>query len=84
MAETRARKQKSVVSNVQSIIPKANDLIMHVSDNLNDPLNQAHTLNSFASDTRSLYAEVSDVLSELKQFCEEEDVDRFEAHLLQD
>ena len=83
MAETRARKQKSVVSNVQSIIPKANDLIMHVSDNLNDPLNQVHTLNSFASDTRSLYAEVSDVLSELKQFCEEEDVDRFEAHLLQ-
>ena len=56
MAETRARKQKSVVSNVQSIIPKANDLIMHVSDNLNDPLNQVHTLNSFASDTRSLYA----------------------------
>ena len=60
MAETRARKQKSVVSQVESIIPKANDLIMNVSGGLIDPTISSENLQGFASETRILYSGVSE------------------------
>ena len=63
MAETRARKQKSIVSQVESIIPKANDKIMHVSVGLMDPTFSSQVLDCYVGETRGLYTGVSDVLS---------------------
>ena len=83
MAETRARKQKSVISHAESIIPKASDLIMRISNSLVDPTISAQTLESFASESRILFNGVSEALSELKEFCEEEDINRFQTQLLQ-
>ena len=83
MAETRARKQKSIVSQVESIIPKANDKIMHVSVGLMDPTISSQVLDSYVGETRGLYTGVSDVLSELKEFCDEEVVNSFQSQLLQ-
>ena len=83
MAETRARKQKSVVSQVESIIPKANDLIMHVSGGLIDPTISSENLQGFASETRILYSGVSETLSELKEFCDQDEIDKFQSQLLQ-
>ena len=83
MAETRARKQKSVVSQVESIIPKANDLIMNVSGGLIDPTISSESLQGFASETRILYSGVSETLSELKEFCDQDKIDKFQSQLLQ-
>ena len=83
MAETRARKQKSVVSQAESIIPKASDLIMRISGGLVDPNISSDTLKSFANEARIFYNGVSEVLSELKEFCDEEDINKFQSHLLQ-
>ena len=83
MAETRARKQKSVVSQVESIIPKANDLIMNVSGGLFDPTISSESLQGFASETRILYSGVSETLSELKEFCDQDEIDKFQSQLLQ-
>ena len=83
MAETRARKQKSVVSQVESIIPKANDLIMNVSGGLIDPTISSESLQGFASETRILYSGVSETLSELKEFCDQDEIDKFQSQLLQ-
>ena len=83
MAETRARKQKSVVSHVESIIPKANDLIMNVSGGLIDSTILSQSLHGFASETRILYSGVSETLSELKEFCDQDEIDKFQSQLLQ-
>ena len=83
MAETRARKQKSIVSQAESIIPKASDLIMRISNGLVDPTISSEILKSFASEARILFNGVSEVLSELKEFCDEEDINKFQSQLLQ-
>ena len=81
MAETRARKQKSIVSQAESIIPKASDLIMRISNGLVDPTISSEILKSFASEARILFNGVSEVLSELKEFCDEEDINKFNCRL---
>ena len=83
MAETRARKQKSIMSQAESNIPKASNLIMPISNGLVDPTISSEILKSFASEARILFNGVPEVLSELKEFCDEEDINKFQSQLLQ-
>ena len=63
MVETIEGKPKSFVIQVESIIHKANDKIMHVSVGLMDPTISSQVLDSYVGETRGLYTGVSDVLS---------------------
>ena len=45
---------------------------MRISGGLVDPTISSDTLKSFANEARILYNGVSEVLSELKEFCDEE------------
>ena len=54
---------------------------MRISNGLVDPTISSEILKSFASEARILFNGVSEVLSELKEFCDEEDINKFNCRL---
>ena len=72
MPETRARKQDSVLSRVSSVMLKANNLVIEVSSTIFSDSITRDALHSFADRIRSLYSHVSESLSDLCEFCDDE------------
>ena len=83
MPETRARKQDSVLSRVSSVMLKANNLVIEVSSTIFSDSITRDALHSFADQIRSLYSHVSESLSDLREFCDDENQTRFLSQLLQ-
>ena len=83
MPETRASKQVSVLSRVSSVLLQANNLVIEVSSIIFSDSITLEALHSFADKTRSLYSHVSESLSDLREFCDDENQTRYTSQLLQ-
>ena len=83
MSETRARKQVSVLSRISSFMPKANDLVVEVSSAIVSPSITLDALQDFSRDIRSLYSQVPELLSDLREFCDDDSQTKFLCQLLQ-
>ena len=83
MSETRARKQVSVLSRISLFMPKANDFVVEVSSRILSPSITLDALQHYSSDTRSLYSQVAELLSDLREFCNDDSQTKFLCQLLQ-
>ena len=83
MSETRARKQASILSRISSCLPEANGLVIEVSSAIVSPSITLDALKNFSDQIRLLYTNISDSLSELREFCDDDSQTRFGSQLLQ-
>ena len=83
MSETRARKHVSVLNRISLFIPKANDFVVEVSSAIVSPSITLDALQHYSSDTRSLYSHVAELLSDLREFCDDDSQTKFLCQLLQ-
>ena len=83
MPETRAGKQVFVFSRVSSVMLEANCLAIEVSSAIFSDSITLEALHSFADKTRSLYSHVSESLSDLREFCDDENQTQYTSQWLQ-
>ena len=83
MPETRASKQVSVLSQISSVMLKANNLVFEVSSVIFSDSITLDALHSFADQTRSLYSRVFESISDLREFCDDENKTLFVSQVLQ-
>ena len=64
-------------------MPKANDLVLEVSSAIVSPSITLDALQDFSTDIRSLYSQIPELLSDLREFCDDDSLTKFLCQLLQ-
>ena len=83
MPPTRATKQETVLEHISSLLPDANDLVVSISEIVVDPQVDDQVLNDSLAQCKEMHADLSTTLKDLKEFCSDTDVARYEGSLLQ-